>query len=363
MSQIGYMFVGVGLGAYGASMFTLMTRLLQGTALHQRRHPRALRRAGHPQDGRTRTRAALDHLRAFLIGALALAAIPPFAASSRRTPSSRGVIDQGTLGWILWAAGIRGAFLTSLYFRLLFIVFFEEVSPFAREHLRPGSASVPLPMMWPVAILAVLSTIAGFLQVPGGWSLVDDWLDPVVESVEEGEKRSARPLLDSRLACSRRWRHRRCLGPLSKARRPPRPRFGSASRQSPGPRAQALLRRGLRPHRPTAGLGARDLAAPAADRGPARPRSLGGLGTGVRDISGRVAAAQTGRVRAYVLALALGLAVLGIVFLLVARDPDDPHPASDRRGPRDLDRPVEHLEAAGSFALLVALRRARSGSA
>ena len=47
-------------------------------------------------------------------------------------------------------------------------------------------------------------------------------------------------------------------------------------------------------------------------------RSLGGLGTGVRDVSDRVSAAQTGRVRAYVLALALGLAVLGIVFLLVA---------------------------------------------
>ena len=47
-------------------------------------------------------------------------------------------------------------------------------------------------------------------------------------------------------------------------------------------------------------------------------RSLGGLGTGVRDVSGRVAATQTGRVRGYVLALAVGLAVLAIVFLVVA---------------------------------------------
>ena len=47
-------------------------------------------------------------------------------------------------------------------------------------------------------------------------------------------------------------------------------------------------------------------------------RSLGGLATGVRDVSDRVAATQTGGVRAYVLALAMGLAVLAVVFLLVA---------------------------------------------
>ena len=63
MSQIGYMFVGVGLGAYGAEHVPPDdARLLQGAALHGRRarHPRALRRAGHPQDGRSRARAAVD---------------------------------------------------------------------------------------------------------------------------------------------------------------------------------------------------------------------------------------------------------------------------------------------------------------
>jgi NADH-quinone oxidoreductase subunit L len=47
-------------------------------------------------------------------------------------------------------------------------------------------------------------------------------------------------------------------------------------------------------------------------------RSLGGLGIGVRDVSDHVAAAQSGRVRVYVLALAVGLAVLAVVFLIVA---------------------------------------------
>ena len=47
-----------------------------------------------------------------------------------------GAIIGALVGWLLWAAGITGAFLTGLYtFRLLFIVFFGEVTPYAREHL------------------------------------------------------------------------------------------------------------------------------------------------------------------------------------------------------------------------------------
>ena len=54
-----------------------------------------------------------------------------------------------------------------------------------KEHLHRERFEGPLAMMWPVAILAVLATVAGWLQVPGGWALVDEWLDPVVESIPE----------------------------------------------------------------------------------------------------------------------------------------------------------------------------------
>jgi NADH-quinone oxidoreductase subunit L len=188
MSQIGYMFVGAGLGAYGASMFHLMTHaffkallfMAAGVVIHALSGEQDIRRMGGL------ARELPWTYRAFLVGALALAAIPPFAGFFSKDAILSSIIDRGSLGWILWAAGITGAFLTGLYtFRLLFIVFFGEISPYAREHLHKERFEGPVPMMWPVAVLAVLSTIAGFLQVPGGWALIDTWLEPVVESVEE----------------------------------------------------------------------------------------------------------------------------------------------------------------------------------
>ena len=82
MSQIGYMFVGAGIGAYSAAMFHLIdARLLQGAALPRRRHrhPRA-RAASRTSAGWAGSGKALPHTRiAFLVGALALVGIPPFA--------------------------------------------------------------------------------------------------------------------------------------------------------------------------------------------------------------------------------------------------------------------------------------------
>jgi NADH-quinone oxidoreductase subunit L len=319
MSQIGYMFVGVGLGAYGASMFHLMTHaffkallfMAAGLVIHALSGEQDIRKMGGL------ARELPWTYRAFLIGALALAAIPPFAGFFSKDAILSSLIDQGALGWLLWAAGITGAFLTGLYtFRLLFIVFFGEISPYAREHLHRERFEGPLSMMWPVGVLAVLSTIAGFLQVPGGWHLVDTWLEPVVESVEEASGALALFSILCSLAAA--------TGGIAVAwalyRRPGnRP---AAIRQR-FPWAARILEHKLYFdeaydvvfYRPTSAL-----AAWLMERieGPLVLRSLGGLGTGVRDVSDRVAAAQTGRVRAYVLALALGLAVLAVVFLLVA---------------------------------------------
>ena len=142
--------------------------------------------------------------RLFLVGALSLAAIPPFSGFFSKDSILASAIDAGGLGIAMWVLGIIGAFLTGLYtFRLLFIVFFGTPSEFAVKHLHKERFEGPLAMMWPVAILAVLATFAGWLQVPGGWSLVDDWLDPVVESIPEATGGTAR-LLDHGVARRRR---------------------------------------------------------------------------------------------------------------------------------------------------------------
>jgi NADH-quinone oxidoreductase subunit L len=255
--------------------------------------------------------------RAFLIGALALAAIPPFAGFFSKDAILSSLIDQGSLGWILWGAGITGAFLTGLYtFRLLFIVFFGEQTPYAREHLHRERFEGPLAMMWPVGVLAVLATIAGFLQVPEQWHLVTEWLDPVVESVPEATGGLAVfSILASLVAASGgiavAWALYRRPGDRPAAIRARLPWAANALEHKLwwDEAYDALF------YRPSSALAAWLLG---RVEGPIVLRSLGGLGTGVRDVSDRVAAAQTGRVRGYVLALAVGLAVLAVVFLLVA---------------------------------------------
>ena len=68
-------------------------------------------------------------------------------------------------------------------------------------------------MMWPVAVLAVLAVVGGFLQVPGGWAGVDTWLEPVAESVDEVERRH-RLVLGALRARARAPRHPASPGSL-----------------------------------------------------------------------------------------------------------------------------------------------------
>jgi NADH-quinone oxidoreductase subunit L len=188
MSQIGYMFVGAGLGAYGAGMFHLMTHaffkallfMAAGIVIHALSAEQDIRKMG----GLARD-LPFTH-RSFLVGALALAAVPPFAGFFSKDGIFAAAANAGTLGWILWVCAAAGGFITAVYtFRLYFIVFHGEKSAFAREHFHKREYEGGLAMAWPVAVLAVLSVIGGVIQIPGIWSTVDDWLRPVAESVEE----------------------------------------------------------------------------------------------------------------------------------------------------------------------------------
>jgi NADH-quinone oxidoreductase subunit L len=319
MSQIGYMFVAVGLGAYGAGMFHLMTHaffkallfMAAGVVIHAFSGEQDIRRMGGL------ARELPWTYRAFLVGALALAAIPPFAGFFSKDAILASAANAGTLGWILWGAGIVGAFLTGLYtFRLLFIVFFGEVSAFAREHLHKERFEGPLAMMWPVAVLTVLSVVGGLLQIPGVWHAVDTWIEPVVESIPEAGGGVA--VLSALVALAA------ALGGIVVAwalYRRPSERPAEIRRRYPW--AVRTLEHKLYFDEAYNAVFYEPAARLAVWLGrwfeePIVLRSLGGLGTGVRDVSGRVAAAQTGRVRAYVLALAMGLAVLAVVFLVAS---------------------------------------------
>jgi NADH-quinone oxidoreductase subunit L len=185
MSQIGYMFVGAAAGAYPNGMFHLMTHaffkallfLSAGIAIHALTGEQDIRK----MRGLGRT---LPHTRiVFLIGSLALVGIPPFAGFFSKDSILAALLDRGAFGYVLFACGLAGAFLTGIYtFRLFFIVFGKEGG--AQPHLH-GKAEGPFSMVWTVTTLAGLSVVGGFLQFAPIWTPLSTWLAPVARPFAE----------------------------------------------------------------------------------------------------------------------------------------------------------------------------------
>jgi NADH-quinone oxidoreductase subunit L len=187
MSQIGYMFLAAGVGAYAAAMFHLAMHaffkallfMAAGIVIHFLAGEQDMRKMGGLKDYLPKTWLA------FLIGSLALVGVPIFAGFWSKDPIIAAGLYDGGVATALGVAALIGAFLTGLYtFRMFFLVWYGDPSPEVRaavEHPHDEDGVVRAALGWPVAVLAVLSTIAGFLQVPGAWALVSDWLDPVAE--------------------------------------------------------------------------------------------------------------------------------------------------------------------------------------
>jgi NADH-quinone oxidoreductase subunit L len=163
VSQIGYMFLALGVGAWGAAIFHFMTHaffkallfLAAGIIIESLHHEHNIFRMGG-----LRKELPIAFW-TFLIAGCSLAGLPLITAgyySKDLILWSAGSSAAGSTG--LWAAGIAGVVLTSLYtFRLIFLVFFGPVrTPVTR---RPGLA-----MTISVCVLAVLSIVGGFDKVP-----------------------------------------------------------------------------------------------------------------------------------------------------------------------------------------------------
>jgi NADH-quinone oxidoreductase subunit L len=189
MSQIGYMFFGAGLGAYAGGMFHLMTHaffkavlfLAAGIVIHALLGEQDMRNMGGLRRYLPGTRIA------FLIGALALAGMPPMSGYFSKDFILASALADGWYGQLLLAAGLVGVFLTGLYtFRMFFMVFEGDVSSYAREHAhKPEHGEGPFSMVSTVWVLTALAAVGGLIQIPGLWHLVSDWLDPVAEPLVE----------------------------------------------------------------------------------------------------------------------------------------------------------------------------------
>jgi NADH-quinone oxidoreductase subunit L len=315
MSQIGYMFLGAGLGAYANGMFHLMTHaffkallfLAAGIVIHALVGEQDMRKMGGLRQVLPRTWVAM------LIGGLALAGMPPLSGFFSKDSILASALATGdAYGYVLWIAGLLGALLTGIYtFRMIFIVFGGEPSPFVREHLHTEHGEGPFSMTSTVAVLAVLAVIGGWIQIAGIWHPLADFLHESAEPLLEPS--GLQDLLTSVLAVALGllgiWVAYRLYGPRRRTV-PERPALQRAlEHKLYFDEAYDVLF--YRPAAATARAWTRWI------EGPLIGGSVTGIAGGTREIGARVGQAQTGLLRTYALAIAGGLAILALVFVSV----------------------------------------------
>jgi NADH-quinone oxidoreductase subunit L len=161
MSQLGYMFMAAGVGAYGAAIFHLVTHaffkallfLTAGVVIHAQHGEQDITRMGGLGKKMPGTQLA------FLIGSLALAGIPPLAGffSKEAILISAYHAPAADYPMMLWGVGIVTAFLTAYYTgRAYFLTFWAPARSEGELH-HPGSS-----MTWPLAVLSVGTLAMGF---------------------------------------------------------------------------------------------------------------------------------------------------------------------------------------------------------
>jgi len=185
ISQLGYMFLAVGIGAFTAGIFHLLTHaffkallfLGAGSVMHGTGDELDMRRMGALKKYMKITQPTM------FIASLAIAGIPPFAGFFSKDAILADVFaHSGFLPKLLWSIGIITAALTAFYiFRLLFMTFEGEYRGLAerREHIHesPRVMTVPLMILAGGAVLMGLMGIPGFL---GGGNWLGGYLAPVI---------------------------------------------------------------------------------------------------------------------------------------------------------------------------------------
>ena len=181
VSQLGYMFVGLGAGAYVGSVFHVMTHaffkallfLGAGSVIHAMHHEQDIRKMGG-----LKKHLPVTHI-TFLIGCIAIAGIPPFSGFFSKDEILAAAYGANIIYWII---GVLTAMLTTYYmFRLYATTFLGRFRGSAEQehHLHESPASMTIPLV----ILAIFSAIAGFAGVPEVFAHDAHWLAGFLEPV------------------------------------------------------------------------------------------------------------------------------------------------------------------------------------
>lgn len=180
VSQLGYMFLGLGVGAFTGAFFHVITHaffkallfLGAGSVIHAMQDEQDMRSMGGLKSKLPITYGTM------LIGTIAIAGIPPLSGFFSKDEILAHAFVENR---ILWALGLLGALFTAFYmFRMLFLTFFGKFR--GNEEQRIKLHESPLSMTIPLIVLAVLSAVGGFLNVPsalGGSYGLAEFLSPV----------------------------------------------------------------------------------------------------------------------------------------------------------------------------------------
>ncbi len=164
VSQLGYMFLGLGVGAYSGAVFHVITHaffkallfLAAGSVIHAMHHEQDIRKMGG-----LKSKLPITHL-TFLIGCIAIAGVPPFSGFFSKDEILAAAYAKNPIYWFL---GLIGAAMTAFYmFRLYATTFLGQFrgTEAQASHLHESPASMTIPLI----ILAVLSAVGGAMGVP-----------------------------------------------------------------------------------------------------------------------------------------------------------------------------------------------------
>ena len=180
VSQLGYMFLAVGIGAFGAAIFHVFTHaffkaclfLGSGSVIHALGGEQDMRKMGGLKAHMPKTYWT------YVVATLAIAGVPFTAGFFSKDLILWQTFSHGAV--VLWALGLITAGMTAFYmFRQLFMVFHGECR--ADGHTKAHLHESPAVMTWPLVILAIGSIFTGWLGAPeylwgNRW---DHWLEPI----------------------------------------------------------------------------------------------------------------------------------------------------------------------------------------
>ncbi|MBT1072356.1 NADH-quinone oxidoreductase subunit L [Pelotalea chapellei] len=207
VSQLGFMFLAMGVGAFTAGIFHLMTHaffkaclfLGSGSVIHSMHH--ALHHAHSHDDaqdmrnmGGLKSAMPITFI-TFLVSTIAIAGIPGFSGFFSKDEILWQAFSNpfhGQLNMVLWGVGAIAACFTAFYmFRLVFMTFFGEcrITPKAKGHLHESPLVITIPLM----VLGLLAVVGGYIGLPkligdmlGGIpNYFEHWLEPVFAQAHE----------------------------------------------------------------------------------------------------------------------------------------------------------------------------------